>query len=126
MESSGSRVSIRMPRLNRCASGVAVDGRGRVWVATLARQLKEEEEVRLGVTMSVSEGGGRTMGYQVRGDTEIRTTDAYKLEVFDADGVLLGSLPLDFFVDGVFIFGDRLFLLDRYRGVQFREYRIKG
>jgi sugar lactone lactonase YvrE len=126
MERSGGRVSIRMPRLNRCASGIAVDGRGRVWVATLTRQLKEDEEVRLGVTMSVSEGGGRTMGCQVQGDTEIRTTDAFKLDVFDADGALLGSLPLDFFVDGVFIFGDRLFLLDKYRGVQFREYRIKG
>jgi hypothetical protein len=28
--------------------------------------------------------------------------------------------------DGIFIFGDRLFLLDRFRGTQFREYRIKG
>jgi hypothetical protein len=60
------------------------------------------------------------------GDTELRTTDAYKLEVFDADGTLLGSIPLDFFVDGVFIFGDRLFLMDKYRGTQFREFRIKG
>jgi sugar lactone lactonase YvrE len=122
----GNRFSIRMPRLNRCASGIAVDGKGRVWVVTLARQLKENERVGVGVTMSMSAGGGRTIGYKVEGDTEIRTTDAYKLEVFDPDGVLLGSLPLDFFVDGAFIYGDRLFLVDRYRGVQFREYRIKG
>jgi hypothetical protein len=40
--------------------------------------------------------------------------------------VLLGSLPLDFFVDGVFISGDRLFLMDKFRGTQFKEYRIKG
>lgn len=124
-EGSG-RVSVRGPRLNRCASGIAVDGKGRVWVATLTRQLKEEEEVGLGVSVSMTDGGGRTIGYKVQGDTDLRETDAYKLEVFDAEGVLLGSLPLDFFVDGVFISGDRLFLLDKYRGVQFHEYRIKG
>jgi len=124
--SGGGRVSIRMPQLIRCASGVAVDGKGRVWIVTLARQLKKEEQVSTGVTMSMSSGGGRTIGYKVEGDTELRTTDAYKLEVFDAEGVLLGSLPLDFFVDGIFIYGDRLFLMDKYRGTQFREYKIKG
>jgi hypothetical protein len=35
-------------------------------------------------------------------------------------------MPLDFFVDGIFISGDRLFLLDEFRGTQFREYKIKG
>ncbi len=124
--SGGGRVSIRMPQLSRCASGVAVDGKGRVWVATLTRQLRKEEQVSTGVTMSMSSGGGRTIGYKVDGDTELRTTDAFKLEVFDAEGVLLGSLPLDFFVDGIFIYGDRMFLMDKYRGTQFREYKIKG
>ena len=126
IDRQGGGVSIRMPRLNRCASGVAVDAKGRLWVATLTRQLKKEEQVGTAVSMSMSTGGGRTIGYKVEGDTELRTTDAYKLEVFDSEGVLLGSLPLDFFVDGVFIYGDRLFLLDKYRGTQFHEYRIKG
>ncbi len=77
--------------------------------------------------MSMGGGGERTIGYKVQGEgQELRTTDAYKLEVFDADGVLLGSLPLDFFVDGIFIFGDRLFLMDKLRGAQFKEYKIKG
>jgi len=124
---SGGNVSVRGPQLNRCAGGVAVDAKGRVWVVTLTRQLKKEEQVGTGMTMSMDSSGGRTIGYKVVGDgQELRTTDAYKLEVFDADGALLGSLPLDFFVDGIFIFGDRLFLMDKYRGVQFREYRIKG
>lgn len=123
----GGGVSIRMPQMNRCAAGAAVDGKGRLWVITLARQLKEAEQVGTSVSMTMSSGGGRTIGYQVVGEgQELRTTDAYKLEIFDADGALLGSLPLDFFVDGVFIEGDRLFLLDKFRGTQFREYRIRG
>jgi sugar lactone lactonase YvrE len=126
IERQGGGVSIRMPRMNRCASGAAVDGKGRLWIVTWTRQLKQEEEVGTSVSMTMSSGGGRTIGYQVRGDTELRKTDAFKLEVFDSGGVLLGSLPLDFFVDGVFIHGDRLFLMDKYRGTQFKEYRIKG
>src|SRR5512140_2167449 len=123
----GGNMSIRGPQLNRCAGGVAVDAKGRIWVVTMARQLKKEEEVGMMVTASMTQGGGRTIGYKPQGDgLEIRTTDAYKLEIFDADGVLLGSLPLDFFVDGIFIYGDRLFLMDKLRGAQFKEYRIKG
>jgi sugar lactone lactonase YvrE len=123
----GGNVSIRGPRLNRCAAGAAVDGQGRLWVVTMTRQLKQEEQVGMQITASMNEGGGRTIGYKPQGDgLELRTTDAYKLEVFDADGVLLGSLPLDFFVDGIFIRGDRLFLMDKFRGTQFKEYRIKG
>jgi sugar lactone lactonase YvrE len=127
VDRQGGGMSIRMPQMNRCASGVAVDGKGRVWVVGMTRQLKKEEQVGTAVTMNMDSSGGRTIGYQVQGEgTELRRTDAYKLEVFDADGALLGSLPLDSFIDGVFISGDRLFLLDKFRGTQFKEYRIKG
>jgi sugar lactone lactonase YvrE len=123
----GGGMTVKMPQMNRCASGAAVDSKGRIWIVTMARQLKKEEQVGTGVSISMDGSGGRTIGYKVQGEgTELRTTDAYKLEIFDAEGALLGSLPLDFFVDGVFIYGDRLFLMDKFRGTQFREYRIKG
>jgi len=123
----GGNMSVRGPQLNRCAAGIAVDAKGRIWVVTMARQLKKEEQVGLMMTATMDQGGGRTIGYKPQGDgLELRTTDAYKLEVFDADGALLGSLPLDLFVDGIFIHGDRLFLMDKFRGTQFKEYRIKG
>ena len=124
---TGNNVSVRGPQLNRCASGIAVDAKGRVWVVTMTRQLKKEEQVGMSMTVSMDGSGGRTMGMKPQGEgQELRTTDAYKLEVFSADGALLGSLPLDFFVDGIFIYGDRLFLMDKLRGTQFKEYRIKG
>jgi sugar lactone lactonase YvrE len=124
---NGGNISVRGPQLNRCASGIAVDAKGRIWVVTMTRQLKKEEQVGMMMTMSVEASGGRTMGMKPQGEgQELRTTDAYKLEVFDADGALLGSMPLDSFVDGVFIFGDRLFLLDKLRGAQLKEFRIRG
>ncbi len=124
-QNQGGMVSIRMPQLNRCSNGIAVDGKGRIWVVTLDRQLKDEETVSMGVTVSMSSGGGRTVGYKPEGDTDLRETDAYKLEVFDEDGILLGEIPVDIFVDGIFIYGDRLFLMDSLRGTKFHEFRIR-
>jgi hypothetical protein len=119
----GGRVSIQMPRMNTCSIGLAVDGRSRVWVAALKRQLKEEERVGMQVGMTMS-NGQRSMSMKPDGNVELRKTDAYRLEVYDPDGVLLGSVPLDHFVDGIRIVKDRLFLLDRMRGAQIFEYRI--
>jgi len=123
MESQGGRTSIRMPRMNTCSVGVAVDSQGRTWVATLKRQLKEEESVGMSVGMTMS-NGQRSMSMKPDGNVELRQTDAYRLEVYDPDGGLLGSVPLDHFVDGIRIVKDRLFLLDRLRGAQIFEYRI--
>ncbi len=124
METRGGGVSVKMPRLNQCANGVAVDAAGRVWVVTLARQAKEDEQV--GVAMSVmSTGGERKMSMKVQGNTEIQKTDMYKLGIFSPEGELLGSLAVDHFVDGITIKGPRLFLWDGLRGAKFYEYRIE-
>ncbi len=125
-ESEGGMVRVQMPQINRCANGIAVDDKGRVWVVTLDRQLKSEEQVSMGITINQSSAGGRTVGYKPEGDTDLRETDAYKLEIYDPDGVLLGEIPLKVFVDGIFIDGDRLFLMDSLRGTQFHEFKIKG
>jgi len=108
------------PKLNRVTDALAADDRGRIWVVTRDRQIRKEEEVTIMVSGSVDRGSTR----KVVGDTDLRKTDMYKLEVFAPDGVLLGAIPLTHFVDGIWIRRDRLFLLDRDRGVQFYEYRI--
>lgn len=108
------------PKLNRVTDAVAADGKGRAWIVTRDRQIKKEEEVTTMVSGSVDRGSTR----KVVGDTELRTTDMYKLEVFAPDGVLLGAIPLTHFADGIWVHRDRLFLLDRDRGVQFYEYKI--
>ncbi len=116
-------VSVKMPQLTRCATGAAADAKGRLWVVTMARQLRENEQVQTSMTVS-NQGGVETSSSKTTGAVDLRTTDAYKLEVFDADGVLLGSIPVGIFVDGIFIKGDRLFLVDRQRGVQIHEFKI--
>jgi hypothetical protein len=126
IETTGGRMTSTVgPEMNTCAAGIAVDGRGRAWVVTYARQLRKEEQVQTMMTMAQSRSGGvDKVSIKTEGNTDLRTTDAFKLEVFDGDGVLLGEIPLTHFADVIRIFGDTLFLIDRERGVTVYQYRI--
>ena len=120
---SGGRMIVRMPDMNRVANGIAVDDKGRVWVVTNKRQIKEDEQVGTNVQVSMM-GGQRSTTYSVEGNTDVEETDMYRLEVFDPEGVLLGSIQLDRFVDGIHIDKDRIFFLDQMRGMQYYVYKI--
>jgi sugar lactone lactonase YvrE len=119
-EVTGTSTKYMYPKFNRVAVGIAADDKGRVWVVTCDRQIKKEEVVMITISGSVDRGSTR----KVMGDTDLRTTDMYKLEIFTPDGELLGEIPLTHFIDMIYIHKDRLFLLDRDRGVKFYEYII--
>lgn len=121
---SGGQVEIRMPDMNRCSIGIAADSEGRVWVAGMNRQLRDDEKVQAEVRVMMDGGGRRAMSMKPVGSTDIRQTDAFRLEVFSPEGELLGMLPLVHFVDDLVINGDRLYILDKMRGSQYYEYRI--
>ena len=121
---SGGGVAMSGPEMNSCSAGIAVDAKGRAWVVTYARQLEENEKVQTMMMMSGGPGGVSNVSVKTEGNTDVRTTDALKLEIFDADGVLLGDIPLTHFADVIRIAGDRLFLIDRERGVTVYQYRI--
>jgi len=120
---SGGRVQIRMPDMNRVSSGIAVDGKGRVWIVTLKRQLEEDEQVQMSVMATMS-GGQRSVSYSVSGNTDVQETDIYQLEVYDSEGILLGNIPLEKFVNDIHIEKDRIYLLDQMRGMQYHEFKI--
>ncbi len=123
VKSSGGRMQVRAPEMNRCSMGVAVDDKGRVWVVTFKRQLKEEEQVQSGISVSMMDGQ-RSVSMSFEGATDNRETDSFQLEIYDQDGILLGSIPLTHFVDDIRIIEDRVFLLDKARGAQYYEYKI--
>jgi len=124
MEQSEGGISVSAPEMNSCAAGIAVDGNGRAWVVTYARQLKENEKVRTMMMSSDVQGGVSNVSVKTEGNTDVRTTDAFRLEIFDPDGVLLGEIPLTHFADVIRVYGDQLFLIDRERGVTVYQYRI--
>lgn len=124
IDRSGGGISMSAPEMNVCSKGIAVDGRGRAWVVTLQRQLRKEEQVQTTSMWVGGAGGVNNVSIKTTGNTELRTTDAFKLEIFAEDGVLLEEIPLIHFVDVIRIAGDRLFLIDRERGVTVYQYRI--
>jgi hypothetical protein len=93
-----------IPRLNCVSTGIAVDANGRAWVATLERQLTRQEEGAV-----VTAGSMRT----VRAAPDVEKIDAYKLEVFNPDGILLGEIKLDHRVHGLRICKNFLFTWER-------------
>jgi len=125
METLGGRgVAMSSPEMNTCSAGLGVDARGRIWVLTNARQLRKEEQVQTSMTSVGGPGGVNNVSIKTEGNTDLRTTDAYRLDVFDQEGLFLGSLPLTHFADVIRIAGDSLFLIDRDRGVTVYQYRI--
>lgn len=124
IEQTGQGISMSPPEMNRCSAGVGVDGRGRIWVLTCARQLRKEEEVQTSMTSIGGRAGVSSVSVKTEGNTDLRTTDAFRLDVFTPDGVLLGEIPIAHFADVIRIAGDSLFLIDRERGVTVYQYRI--
>jgi len=120
VERSERGTSMQAPRFNTCSIGIAVDEKERAWVITLNRQLKKEEQV--GTIMTGGSGGVSSV--KTMGDRELQKTDAFKLEVFDTDGGLLGEVPLEHFVSAIRIFKDSLFLIDVDRRAKIYHYKI--
>lgn len=111
--------------LQACSVGLAVDDRDRVWVVTLARPLRKEEKVEESIfEFRPRLGGASTLTRTLKGNTDLRTSDSFRLEVFNARGVLLGGIPLTHFVDDIRIVGDNLFLLDQLHGATYYQYKI--
>lgn len=119
IERTKNRQSFQSPRMNSVSKGLAVDNKGRTWIVTFKRQIKKEEEVYTAVR-----GTQTGVTREIKGNTDLQETDMYALEIFDADGVLLGEIPLSHFVDEIYIDNDILFLLDKMRGVKYYQYQI--
>ena len=122
-ERRGGMRTIRAPEMNRCSSGIAVDNTGRILVVTQKRQIKEDELVQTNARVMMQDGV-RNMTISITGNTDVMETDMYQLEIYAPDGILLGKLQLNQFVDDIRIEKDRIYLLDKMRGMQYYEYKI--
>jgi hypothetical protein len=111
-------VAVTSPNMNQVSSGIAADGKGRIWVITLRRQrTKEEMGLRTSVT---SDGGGVSRKVT---EPKVVKGDIYKLEIFSPDGIFLGEIPLTHNAHGIRIFGDKLFIRE-YDNTIFYQYKV--
>jgi len=110
---------VQGPKMNRVSYGIAADGKGRIWVITLRRQLADEERA-FGTSVVRSDVG---VVAQKRTQPRVVKEDVYKLEIFSPDGVFLGEIPLTHHAHGIRIFGDNLFIREYYNTI-FYQYKI--
>jgi DNA-binding beta-propeller fold protein YncE len=113
-------------KMNACSTGIAADTKGRTWVVTYARQLEENVETVQTMMLGLVKRGSAAVNRFITtsGDTDLRSTDAFKLEIFSADGELLGEIPLTHFADVIRIHQESLFIIDRDHGSTIYIYRI--
>jgi len=110
---------VQGPKMNVVSSGIAADGKGRIWVVTLRRQLTNEERA-FGTSVVRSDVG---VVAQKRTQPRVVKEDVYKLEIFSPDGVFQGEIPLTHHAHGIRIFGDNLFIREYYNTI-FYQYKI--
>ena len=117
---------VKSPEMNACSTSIAADARGRIWVVTYARQLeKNVETTQTSIAALTKRGGGVTSRrIETKANTDLRSTDAFKLEIFSAEGELLGEIPLSHFADVIRIHEDKLFIIDRDHGSTVYVYRV--
>jgi hypothetical protein len=124
IERTGGGISMTSPKMNRCYEALDIDREGRIWIITYDRQLKDEE--RAGTSIHMSRGGsGSTIAMAPTTHEDLpETCDALKLEVFDAEGILLESFPLDHYADCIKIRGNRVYILDKVRHMKVHVYQV--
>ncbi len=110
------------PKMNSVSSGIAVDGKKRIWVATFNRQIRKNEKVSVVIT----ENDNSPNITEIFGNTDVIETDMFILEVFSSEGILLGKIQLRHFIDDIRIYHDRLYILDKIRGMRYYVYKITG
>jgi hypothetical protein len=100
-----------------CSEGITTDSLGKAWILSLNRQMRGGEAI----TVATFHTGQKLV---TKGDTSLRFTDAYQIEIFDFGGDLIDIILLTHFAESINIFGNSLFLIDKYRGMQVYQYRI--
>ncbi len=115
--------SLSLPDINYVSVDITVDNRGRIWVLTYDRQLREEEET-VGISIMSEEGPYVDKSLKLKDSKEVKT-DAFCFHVFNSEGVFLCRIPLGHFGGKVRIFGDRLYVVDSQREMCVHKYRIE-
>ena len=101
---------------------ISIDQKNRLWVLTPNRYAKEEEKPYLnlaGLYGSVPNPPEKKIENKI-----LDTTDMYDIELFSSAGLLITKIRLNHFVNVLRIFGDRLFIVDKYHNMQIYEYKI--
>ncbi|MCK5146296.1 NHL repeat-containing protein [bacterium] len=101
------------------SKGIAIDNKGRIWAAS--RKKFAEKSDNIGMGMVFQDGSS---DYYIRGKSDITESDHYTLECFDSNGILLKIFTLSHWLTDLTIIGDKIYVLDQLRTMQYHIYDI--
>jgi hypothetical protein len=97
--------------------GISVGEDDHVFLVTTTREMRENEKYFL-----VSDSPGDISIWPKRDYPE--KTDRFRLLVFDKTGKITAAKKLDVVCDKMYVFKDRLFIIDKYLGMKIYEYKM--
>ncbi len=108
------------PMSPQYSCGIDIDSKGRIWA--VAQRDYAGKGNRAGIGMITEDG---IASYYVWGNTDQLEFDHSSLELFNNDGILLKIFPLKHWIDGFSIIDDKIYILDKLRGMRYHIYDIK-
>ncbi len=121
ISSSSNGVSFQQKRDKICSgvTAIGVDSNERIYIITQRRELTEKEKRATLVTLSLDTIKRDLVDY----DT-INKCDAFKLVVLEKNGKVFTEIAIPNFAPGMYIFQNKLFLIDGYLNQRILEYEI--
>lgn len=96
---------IEIARISYVSGDIEIDYKGRIWVITYRRQREEDDNEKYP-------------------DPHVLAAELFRFDIFDPEGIFLGSLPVEKYFGSMHIYDDRLFLVDAYNEMCVYEYKI--
>jgi hypothetical protein len=121
LDKSGKNIEIEGNKYVPSASSLALDARGRIYIAGLKRHLTKKEASYNQSTGIMKLGSGISRMVPA---VENTNTDLYRLIVFDSSGKIFGAAQLNVFLDKIYVHGNRLFIIDTFKAMKIYEYKI--
>lgn len=117
----GQSMNVEIPVATPVSKAIQTGPENTIWLISYTRLERDDEKTEVG-DIVVNDGGDFSMN--IISKSEAINTDLYEIAIYDTEGILLTTIQLDTFVDNFRIFGDRLYLIDSFREMIIRQYRI--
>ncbi|NIR10113.1 MAG: 6-bladed beta-propeller [Candidatus Aminicenantes bacterium] len=121
LDKSRKNIEIEGNKYVPSALSLALDSRGRIYIAGKKRHPTKKEASYFQSTGIRRPGSGIS---RIVPAVENVNTDLYRIIIFDPSGKVIAAAQLNVFLDKIYIHGDRLFIIDTFKGMKIYEYKI--
>lgn len=104
----------------RVVEAIGTDSQERIYIVSRRRLLTEKENLATAISGTANGVIRERVDYDI-----IDNIDAFRLLVFNPNGRIIANTQLTTFCDGIYIFGNRIFIIDGLLNQRVLEYKIR-